>query len=117
MAEFWWNGTNETMKIHWISWDKLCLPKGEGGLGFRNMYAFNLGLLEKHRWQLINEPNSLVVQTMKEKYYPDISLLRAEVKTKALIGWRSICTAWSVIDRGSHWKIGKGDAVDIWWDR
>lgn len=47
IAAFWWNSSPEAHKIHWLAWEKLCFPKDEGGLGFRNLYAFNLALLTK----------------------------------------------------------------------
>lgn len=46
-AKDWWGEQNDTKRIHWLSWHKLCAPKREGGLGFRNLYAFNLALLAK----------------------------------------------------------------------
>lgn len=36
MATFWWYSHEDKGKIHWLSWDKLCVPKDRGGLGFKN---------------------------------------------------------------------------------
>lgn len=47
IASFWWNNSDGDRRIHWLSWDKLCLPKNAGGLGLRYLYAFNLALLGK----------------------------------------------------------------------
>ncbi|XP_061998863.1 uncharacterized protein LOC133716149 [Rosa rugosa] len=32
MARYWWGGSEEDRKIHWLSWEKLCHPKSEGRL-------------------------------------------------------------------------------------
>ncbi|KAL6219594.1 hypothetical protein ACLB2K_007353 [Fragaria x ananassa] len=47
MAQFWWGDKEGKAKIHWLSWDKLCRSKREGGLGFKNMHDYNLALLAK----------------------------------------------------------------------
>lgn len=29
VAHFWWSSSDEGRRIHWLAWDKLCLPKSE----------------------------------------------------------------------------------------
>lgn len=45
LARFWWEDTEESRRIHWHSWENLCRPKLDGGLGFLSLYEFNLALL------------------------------------------------------------------------
>ena len=47
IRKFRWGYKGETMKIHWLGWDKLCLPKCQGGLVFKDVENFNLALLGK----------------------------------------------------------------------
>ncbi|KAK3195485.1 hypothetical protein Dsin_026795 [Dipteronia sinensis] len=38
-ARFWWGSKKDKQKIHWGSWNRLCLAKKSGGLGFRDLQA------------------------------------------------------------------------------
>lgn len=47
MGNFWWGKKDKERKMAWVTWEKLCTPKEEGGMGFRDLRAFNLALLAK----------------------------------------------------------------------
>ena len=47
VSQFWWGQKKEERKMPWLSWEKICLPKEQGGMGFRDLKTFNLALLAK----------------------------------------------------------------------
>lgn len=68
MNGYWWSSKGDHTKgIRWMAWDKMSVAKSEGGLGFRNLYGFNLALLGKHVWNFIKNPQSLVARVFKAR--------------------------------------------------
>lgn len=65
---FVWGSSDSNRKFHMISWEKICQPKEQGGLGFRNLKVLNKAYMTKLAWQLINNPYKLWVRIMKFKY-------------------------------------------------
>jgi len=120
---FLWGGRTESREINWVHWDKVCREKEDGGLGIKNLKAFNLTLLGKWEWRICNEINSLWVKVLSSKY--------GETNGRVNRNGRHCSTWWrdlQIIDRGvwgikTGWfaeklsrKIGNGEETLFWLD-
>ena len=92
-AQFFWGSTKETRKIHWRSWDRMCLSKSKGGMGFKNLHAYNLAMLVKQGWRLIVNLNSLIARLYKALYFSTGNFLSADLGDAPSFSWRSIIGA------------------------
>ncbi|KAL4297182.1 hypothetical protein GQ457_12G013370 [Hibiscus cannabinus] len=113
MRRFWWSGKARERGWAHVAWGKLCRPKSEGGLGFRNLKQFNIALLGKQVWKLYTCRDSLCFKVMSAKYFPDGNIMNAGPKDKCSFVWRSILKAKEELKAGFHWRIGIDSEVAL----
>ena len=65
---FLWGGGSDQHKIAWVGWDTVCLSNDKGGLGIKDINNFNIALLGKWRWQLMQHKGELWARVVKSKY-------------------------------------------------
>jgi hypothetical protein len=117
ICKFWWGNNVDKRKIHWVNWKKTCKAKSKGGMGFKNLRAFNEALLAKQGWRLITNPQSLVARMFKAKYYPQCDFLKAKRTQNWSFSWQSIQKSSWILKKGCVWQIGDGKSINIWEDR
>ncbi|XP_039031975.1 uncharacterized mitochondrial protein AtMg00310-like [Hibiscus syriacus] len=88
MQRYWWSGDANKRGWPMVAWKTMCKPKREGGLGFRDLYSFNLALLGKQFWCFIKEPDSLVASVFRAKYFPNGDILHATLKDMSSFAWK-----------------------------
>lgn len=54
LRAFLWSGPELRKTGAKVSWEHLCSPKQEGGLGFKSMQVWNKAAIAKHIWFLIS---------------------------------------------------------------
>ncbi|XP_074347512.1 uncharacterized protein LOC141686373 [Apium graveolens] len=96
-----------------MSWERLSKHKVAGGVGFRDFRDFNLALLEKQGWRLINHLEKLSSKLYKARYFTECDFLASELGNNPTFIWRSIWDARLVIKVGARWKIGNGAKIGI----
>lgn len=98
---FSWSHAPSKRKIHWVWVSILCDRKEEGGLGLRDLEAFDRALLAKQVWRLIQDETSLVAQ--KSKYFPTTDILSANIDARLSYTWRGLYEVKEVIIKDSRW--------------
>uniref|UniRef100_A0A1U7X1L2 Uncharacterized protein LOC104234194 n=1 Tax=Nicotiana sylvestris TaxID=4096 RepID=A0A1U7X1L2_NICSY len=56
-AQFSWSSTVGGTSRHWASWNTLCMPVEEGGIGFRSLHDVAKALFSKLWWNFRTKPS------------------------------------------------------------
>lgn len=113
LTRFWWDSTDGVKKICWIAWDKLTLPKGMRGLGFRDIQAFSQDLLAKIGWRLITKPDSLLARILLGKYFNKTSFLNVQAASNISHGWKGVLLGRDLLLSHLGKAIGDGESTSV----
>ena len=116
-ARFWWRQAENERKIHWKSWGLLSQSKRKGGMGFCDLRAFNLAMLAKQGWHMMQNQESLTFQCLKHRYFPRCNLLEADDSINSSYVWKSLMVAIPILKQGSCWRVGNGASISVMHDK
>lgn len=87
------------------------------GLGYRDVESFNIALLAKQGWRIIQQPLSLATRVLKAKYFYKSDFLNGKIGSNTSYLLRSFMTAQKLLKECLFWRIGNGESVKIWHDK
>jgi hypothetical protein len=116
VRNYWWGSSRGKRKTHWLSWDKITLPKALGGLGFRDFGVFNQALLARQAWRLLTKPNNLCARVLKARYYPNGEMHDTVFSGNASPTWQGVQHGLELLKKGIIWRVGDGTPIRIWRD-
>ncbi|KAK8447842.1 hypothetical protein SEVIR_8G166750v4 [Setaria viridis] len=114
LRSFWWGSKEGKRRTCWVARDDITKPKCAGGLGFRDIEMFNLALLVRQAWRIMQEPDSLSARILKAVYFPNGDFLDAEVRESPSRVRRAIIDGKEVLKQGIIRRICNGEETYIW---
>lgn len=73
-------------------------------------------LLAKQAARILNNPDSLLAQVLKQRYFRNNSFMKGGLGSRPSFAWRSIIHGRDLLQQGLVKKIGNGMDTKIWWD-
>ncbi|KAL3635512.1 hypothetical protein CASFOL_020059 [Castilleja foliolosa] len=108
-TSFLWSKDGEK-RIHWCSWDRICKPKEEGGLGMRSLTETVNGVQGRLAWNLLQK-NSLWSTILNQKYKTNDE----NIRNNTSLMWKRLQPHYHDLKKDSIWIIGQG-MVNMWTD-
>ena len=81
ISSFWQDGEETKREMYWFAWWNMCMSKKGGGMGF------NLAMLAKQCWRLLQNSKSVCAQLLGAKYYLDSNILKAGPNNRSSYAW------------------------------
>lgn len=79
------------------------------GMGFKDFEIFNLAMLANQAWRLLINPNSLVSEILKAKYFPHSDIIKATRRYSSSFAWQSILEGLDFFKKGVSFTEGSSN--------
>ncbi|KAJ9540805.1 hypothetical protein OSB04_027311 [Centaurea solstitialis] len=99
-----------------VSWEAVCRPISNGGLGFKRIGAWNRAFIAKHIWDLLTRRNSLWVNWIWRYYIRQHSFWLLKPKLSWSWVFRRILDTRLLVRRFFVYQLGSGETVNAWAD-
>nr|XP_009786618.1 PREDICTED: uncharacterized protein LOC104234707 [Nicotiana sylvestris] len=113
ITKFFWSSTVGGTSRHWASWNTLCMPVEEGGIGFISLHDVAKALFSKLWWNFRTKP-SLWSSFICQKYCKKLNSVMVPWKRGSHI-WRKMLECKDLIEHQILWQTKMGSSL-FWYE-
>ena len=112
-----YGGELVSKKVHLLSWDRICQPKKNRGLGIRTAMSYNNAFIMKLAWNVFINSGALWVEVLKNKNNVSNRVYMMEgVTNGSSYLWKAMQRQVIFLNKGVSWAIGNGKKARFWLD-
>lgn len=117
LRAFFWTGPDLKHSGAKVSWEHLCSPRKEGGLGFKSLQVWNKAAMAKHIWYLVSGgEQSMWCQWVKSYLLKSKSFWKVKIPSSPSWTWRKLLQLRPLIHPFILYEIGDGSSTFLWHD-
>lgn len=113
---FLWAGSIEGNYMAKVSWNSVCMPKKEGGLGLRRFSVWNTTLCLRLIWLIFSGSKSLWVAWHKHHHLNNMSFWAIKEHQRDSGSWKSLLNLRPLAERFVTCSVGNGLNAKFWYD-
>lgn len=106
LCKFIRGSTNETKKVHYMSWKNITKTKEEGGVGLKTPNTKNMTTLSNLAWRLLTNPTATWSRLLIFKYANN----KSKGNTSSI--WKSILKGWTICSKVITWQPSKNSNLN-----
>lgn len=114
MRKFLWGNDAGRRRLHGVSWEKVCLPKTQGGLNLRDVRKANLALFFRNWGGILSLTRILF--GLERKYLRHHDFFDVPSKASDSYTWRSILKGREVLLKSLGVNVSNGKTTSFWRD-
>ncbi|KAJ6723138.1 REVERSE TRANSCRIPTASE ZINC-BINDING DOMAIN-CONTAINING PROTEIN-RELATED-RELATED [Salix koriyanagi] len=116
LARFLWRGPSLAANGSKVSWDRICYPLKEGGLGIKSSQEWNKAALLKHFWRILTCDHSIWSGWVHAVLLKGKSIWEVKAPSNASWTWRNLMGSRSWCKGLFQTKIGNGERTSLCFD-
>lgn len=116
LRSFFWTGPDMKSSGAKVSWDSVCLPKPEGGLGFRRLKDWNVAAMTKYIWALAKKADTLWIKWVHMFVIKTKCMWTMKVPVYSSWTIKKIFKLRAMVQPWIKCIVGNGSNTFLWWD-
>lgn len=115
---FLWHGKEDasSMPLPLVAWQKVCVPRREGGIGIKQLRTWNRAALGRHLWVILTRPANLWSKWVHSNYLKGNNIWMHEFPKDCSWGIRKLMQLRPIFYTSFKCTLGDGRECSLFYD-